>query len=118
MPYTLTMSLLWLVLVAVAGVVVGYLFRGRTSVVPTDHHPAAHDLARGPDVDDDAVGGSTGRPTDADELGRLRQRVERLDTQLSITIAERDKLRRDLDRLMSASAAERDAGSPGAAAVE
>jgi hypothetical protein len=125
MPYTLTMSSFWLVLVAIAGIVVGYLFRGRTAAVPTDpataHHPAAHDTR--------TAGGvgvhTTLRPTDADELGRLRERVERLDTQLSITIAERDHLRRVLEASrVDDGAAPRDASErgdtepTGAAAVE
>lgn len=90
MPYTLTMSLLWLVLAAVAGVVVGYLFRGRTSVVTTGHHPAGREAALA------ARAVQTASDHEA-ELDQLRQQVERLDTQLSITVAERDRLRQQLE---------------------
>lgn len=90
MPYTLTMSLLWLVLAAVAGVVVGYLFRGRTSVIATGHHPSGREAALA------AHAAQTASDHEA-ELDQLRQHVERLDTQLSITVAERDRLRQQLE---------------------
>ena len=75
MSYTVTKLIFWLVGAAGLGVAIGYLFRGRTSAVPTE--PLAVAALRLTDGESD----------------RLNQKVERLETQLSLAVAERDHLR-------------------------
>jgi hypothetical protein len=82
MPYTLTMLFGWSIAVACLGAVVGYLVRGRPIV-----------------IDSASVGTRLLRATDADELSQLDRRVERLDTQLALALAERDRLRAELDEI-------------------
>ncbi len=81
MSYTVTKLIFWLVGAAALGVAIGYLFRGRPSVVPAELLAVA-----------------APRPTDSDELDRLNQKVERLETQLSLAVAERDHLRLVLEQ--------------------
>ncbi len=81
MPYTVTKLILWLVGAAVLGSIAGYLFRGRPHAIEPERHPSA-----GP------------RPTDDDELARLQRKADRLDTQLSLALAERDRLRFELEQ--------------------
>ena len=80
MPYTLTMTALWMALAAGLGAVAGYLFRGRT--------PAQRARSRR-----GAVADVPDHERETREVDRLRAEVERLSTQLAVTRTERDRLR-------------------------
>ncbi len=97
MPYTLAKWIVWLLLAALVGGIIGYLLRSLRG----DHAAAAP--AR-PATPDPAVARAAERTAaDAEELTRLRAEATQRDAHFDLLVAERDQLRSELNDCRSQS---------------